>query len=142
MSNRGTALTDAPPSAIISDVIGRYFHEFARDPRAASQFYTEPTTMVLADRSLVLSHRGDIEAILEKSLVALRRRGYSHTTMLDPRTKLLNSTTALHGVIAVRLRTDGTTIEQLGVTFLLHKGQDCWQINAWIATDVDKLISP
>ena len=126
----------------IRDLVGRYFEQFACDPTAAALFYGEPATLFLPDRLLVFNDRISLESYLRKSLAALKRHGYSHTDMEGPRTKLLNPATALHGVVAVRMKVDGTVIERLGVTYLLRKEGGRWLIYGGIATDADKLISP
>jgi hypothetical protein len=54
---------------------------------------------------------------------------------------MLNSTTALYSTVAIRMKTDGTELQQAGFTYLLHKGGAGWKINEVIATDLDKLIS-
>jgi hypothetical protein len=58
----------------------------------------------------------------------------------DHRVKLLNSTTALYSTVVIRMKTDGTEMQRLGFTYLLHKSNAGWRIHEIIATDLDKLI--
>jgi hypothetical protein len=125
----------------IQSVMTGYYEAFGRDSAAASGFFTEPALIVAPNGSVLLNTRADVAAALEKLLVALKRSEFSHSRLVDRRIKLLTSTTALCGGIAIRMKTDDTEINRAGWTYLLRKTAAGWQIHGIIATDPDKLIS-
>ena len=141
-------LAQAAPSATsgsetdaIDAVLSGYYDSFGRDSAAASAFYGEPSLIVTPNQLISLSTRTDIEAFLDKAAASLKRGGFSHSTLINRRIKLLSSTTALCGGVAIRMKTDGTEMERTGFTYLLQKGSAGWRMHEIIPTDADKLIS-
>jgi ketosteroid isomerase-like protein len=125
----------------INAVLNGYYDAFGRDSAAASAFYGEPTLIVAPNQFVQLSTRADIEAFFDRIVASLIRNGYSHSTLSDRRVKLLTSTTALCGGVAIRMKADGTEMQRSGFTYLLQKSNVGWRIHEIIATDLDKLIS-
>ena len=114
---------------------------FGRDSAAASAFFGEPTLIVSPNQVLMLSTRADVEASLEKFVASLKAGGFSHSKLGGHRVKLLNSTTALYSMVAIRMKADGTEMGRSGFIYLLHKPDAGWRIHAIIPADLDKLIS-
>jgi hypothetical protein len=135
-----TALTNERDA--IQRVLSGYYDAFGRDPAEAASFYGEPTNVVLPTEVLTLNKRTDVQAFLANLLVPLKPLGYSYSKISDPRIKFLSETTAFYSCIAIRYKTDGTEIQRLGATYLLHKNPSGWQIHELIVTDLDKLMSP
>ncbi|WP_044542335.1 hypothetical protein [Bradyrhizobium sp. LTSP885] len=142
-------LAQAAPSAgtsvsetdAIDAVVSGYYESFGRDSAAASALYGEPTLVITPNQIVLLSTRTDVEAFFDKVVAGLKRGGFSHSTLSDRRIKLLTSTTALCGGVAIRMKTDGTEMQRAGFTYLLQKSSVRWRIHEIIATDFDKLIS-
>ena len=125
----------------IHKVLGGYYDAFGRDSAAASaSFYGEPTLIIRPNDVVLLTTRADVEAFFDKFVAGLKSSGYSHSKLGDHRVKLLNSTTALYSTVVIRMKTDGTEMQRLGFTYLLHKSNAGWRIHEIIATDLDKLI--
>jgi hypothetical protein len=124
----------------INAVLNGYYDAFGRDAAAAAALYGEPTLMVAPDHVIGLNTRADLEAYFDRGAATLKRYGFSHSTLSDRRIKLLTSTTALCGGIAIRMKTDGTEMGRFGYTYLLQKGSAGWRIHQIITTDLDKLI--
>ena len=137
----GPAAAQEPnETAAIHQVVQGYYDAFANDFPTAAQFFGEPTLIVLPKEVITLTNRADIGAYISRVLAGLKAGGYSTTNISEPRTKMLNRTTALYGAIAIRMKTDDTELQRIGVTYLLHKDSDGWKIHELIVTDVDKLI--
>ena len=140
LAQASSSNTSATEKDAIHAVVSGYYDAFGRDSAAASGFYGEPTLIVAPNKVIVLSTRADIEAFLDRVAANLKRNGYSHSTLIDRRVKLLTSTTALCGGIAIRMKADGTEMQRSGFTYLLQKGDLGWRIHELIPTDLDKLI--
>ena len=137
----GPAAAQEPyETAAIHQVVQGYYDAFANDSPTAAQFFGEPTLIVLPKEVITLTNRADIGAYISRVLAGLKAGGYSTTNISEPRIKMLNRTTALYGAIAIRMKTDDTELQRIGVTYLLHKDSDGWKIHELIVTDVDKLI--
>jgi hypothetical protein len=137
----GPAAAQEPDdTAAIHQVVQGYYDAFANDSPAAAQFFGEPTLIVLPKEVITLTNRADIGAYISRVLAGLKAGGYSTTKLSEPRIKMLNRTTALYGAIAIRMKTDDTELQRVGVTYLLHKDPGGWRIHELIVTDVDKLI--
>lgn len=125
----------------IRNVVAGYYSTFPNDSVAAARFYGMPALVVLPTEVFSLPTRKDVEGFLVRGLASLRNLGYSHTKMSPFHVKRLNATTALYGTVAIRMKSDGTELERVAFTYLLHKGDAGWRIHQLIATDEDKLIA-
>jgi hypothetical protein len=125
----------------IHAVLTGYYDTFGRDSAAASEFYGEPTLIVLPNQVVMLGTRADVKAFFDKLVAGLKPSGYSHSKLGEHRIKLLNSTTALYSTVAIRMKSDGTEMQRSGFTYLLQKSNAGWKMHQIIATDLDKLIS-
>jgi hypothetical protein len=140
---RASAQESMPNEAdAIRPVILGYFEAFPRDSAAAAGFYGEPAFTVQPDSVVVLATRADVEKRSAFLLQQLKGRGYSTTKKPELRIRMLNARTALCGTVAIRMKTDGTELERVGYTYLLHKDSEGWRIHEVIATDIDRLINP
>jgi ketosteroid isomerase-like protein len=125
----------------IHKVIHGYYDAVGRSPVEAAAFYGEPALLVLPNQVGMLAKRSDVEDFLAKLLAGLKPQGYSHSKVVDPRIRLLNSTTAIYSTIAIRFRADGSELQRAGFTYLLQKDSTGWKIHELIATDLDKLVT-
>jgi hypothetical protein len=98
-----------------------YNDAFARNPTEAVGFWLLPALIVLPEEVISLNARGDLENLFAVWLADLERARYSHSEFVTPRVKMLNATTALYGVIANRMRVDGSVSARLGLTYLFRK---------------------
>ncbi len=130
----------AEVEAAIDTVHGEYAEAFARDSAAAAAFCGEPTLIAMSTDIVALSTRAELEAFYAALLAKLRGLGYTHSRLGTRRIKLLNPTTALYSVAFVRMKADGTELEQAAATYLYRRGANGWRIFALIATDYDKLL--
>ena len=51
----------------------------------------------------------------------------------------LSATSALVVGVAIRYKADDQELERVGVTYLLHKGNDSWKFAAMVLHDTDKV---
>jgi hypothetical protein len=126
----------------IRRVMLAYYETFPRDSAAAAGFYGEPAFIVQPEGMVVMATRADVEERSGTLLKQLKARGYSVTKKPELRIRMLSARTALCGTIAIRMKTDGSELERVGYTYLLHKDSEGWRIHQVIPTDIDKLISP
>ncbi len=125
----------------IHAALNGYYDAFGRDAAAAGSFYGEPTLFIAPNQFTLLNSRADIEAFFERAAAGLKRGGFSNSTLIDRRIRMLSATTALLGGVAIRIKADGTEMNRAGFTYLLQKSGSGWKIHEIIATDPDKLIS-
>jgi hypothetical protein len=88
---------------------------------AASAFHGEPTLIVAPNQVVLLSTRAAVEAFFDRFAASPKRNEYSHSTLIGRCIKLLTSTTALCGGVAIRMKVDGTEMQRSGFTYLLQK---------------------
>ena len=139
--NMRECLSQSRDDQAMHGVVSGYYDAFVNDPIAAAAYYGEPALIVLANEVLAFPTRKEVVAFLTRGRSDLRARGYLTTKMSESRIKRLSESTALYGTIAIRMKTDGTELERVASTYLLHKGSAGWKIHELVATDVDKLIS-
>jgi ketosteroid isomerase-like protein len=147
--NVGTRLaeTNLPQAAsanekdAIHKVISDYYDAVPRSSAAAAAFYGEPALLVLPNAISIFNKQADVEAFLANGLATLKPLGYAYSKVIDPRVKLLNSSTAIYSAIAARYKADGAEMQRAGFTYLLRKDSSGWKIHELIATDLDKLLS-
>ena len=125
----------------IHEVVRGYYEAFGRDSAAAAAFFGEPSLIVSPTEVIAVSTRAELASTLDKFAANLKAQGFSHSKVSDPRVKLLNPATALYGMVAIRMKADGTELQRAGFTYLLHKGGAGWRIHEIIPTEIDKLIS-
>ena len=69
----------------------------------------------------------------------LRQRKYRRSELSLQQFKLLSATSALAVGAAIRYKADGQELERVGVTYLLHKGNDGWKFAVMVLHDTDKV---
>jgi len=121
----------------IHDVVNGYYDAFGRDSAAASAFFAEPALIVVPGQIILLGTRAEVEATIEGFAGSLKAGGFSHSKLGEHRVQLLNPTTALYSMVAIRMKADGTELQRAGFTYLLHKSDTGWKIYELIATDPD-----
>jgi hypothetical protein len=137
----GAAENQVREKDAIHKVISEYYDAVGRSAAEAAAFYGEPALLVLPNQVSMLAKRSDVDDFLAKLLAGLKPQGYSYSKVIDPRIRLLNSTTAIYSTIAIRFKADGSEMQRAGFTYLLQKDNFGWNIHELIATDLDKLIS-
>jgi hypothetical protein len=65
----------------------------------------------------------------------LRSRSYSRSELIVKDIKSLSATSTLVIGVAVRFKTDGSELERVGVTYLLHKSDVEWKIAVTVIHD-------
>lgn len=121
-------------------LIADYFAAFSADSAAAAAFYGAPVLLASPAQLQTLDSPEAVQSLLANTLQRLKKRGYCHSRVSDPRVVLLNSATALYAAVAIRLKADSTVLQELPVTYLLHKQSGDWKIHVVISTAADKLI--
>ncbi len=69
----------------------------------------------------------------------LRQQKYRRSELSLQQFKLLSATSALAVGVAIRYKADGQELERVGVTYLLHKGNDGWKFAVMVLHDTDKV---
>jgi hypothetical protein len=65
----------------------------------------------------------------------LRAKGFGRSELELGYVKLLSSSAALIGGVAVRYKTDGQQMERVGITYVLHKTASGWKFATVILHD-------
>jgi hypothetical protein len=106
-----------------------YNDAFGRgDLSAIGQHINVPFVVISSQGVKVLPTMSEIEAFYGGLQRDLRPRGYSHSTISELHVKLLDQTTALASGVFVRHKTDGSELETIGATYMLHKTEGEWKI--------------
>jgi hypothetical protein len=74
-------------------------------------------------------------AVFGPVMEGLRGKGFGRSELELGYVKSLSSSVALIGGVAVRYKTDGQQMERVGITYVLHKGEDGWKFATVILHD-------
>jgi ketosteroid isomerase-like protein len=122
--------------AAVTSVLRDYYSAFSKlDVQAILPYFHEPSFLIGPGGVAATSTHAALTAMFTPVMEDLRARKYARSELSDLRVKQLSATTALASGIAVRYKADGQELEQVGVTYLLHKADGGWKITVVVAHD-------
>jgi hypothetical protein len=95
-------------------------------------YLDQPALLVGPQGVIALPTPSAIEPIFGPVMESLRTRGYARSELGSLEIRILSAQAALSTGIAIRYRTDGTELENAGITYLLRKSDDGWKIVAMV----------
>ena len=116
-----SAEQEQPEKTAVDHALRDYNDAFGRgDLPAIGQHCDVPLVRISSQGVKVCATMSEIEALYGGIQRDLRERGYSHSTVSELHVKLLDQSTALASAVFVRHKTDGSELETIGATYVLH----------------------
>jgi NTF2-like protein (DUF6841) len=124
----------APVWSVIVDnnSLSQWFGEYANafvacgrgenDAASLLAYYGVPLLLTTDDGFFALTTGDQVVAAAQQQIDAMRAAGYARSQILDSRTTILNSTTALYHQTFSRHRSDGSEISRGTTTYLVTDG--------------------
>lgn len=130
-------------ASAVRQVLTDYYSAFSTlDVQEILPHYHEPCLLIGPQGVAALPTRAAMAAAFTPLMESLRARGYSRSESSELHVKQLSDTAALASGVAVRHRIDGQELERVGVSYLLHKTDNRWQIAVTVVHDTDNVVQP
>lgn len=130
-------MTNEP--AVTQAITGYYTAFSSLDAHAIVPFFHQPGLMMGPPGTLAVPDSDALIALFQPTMEGLRARGYGRSEFEFHRVKLMSETAAIAAGVAVRYKTDGSELERVGITYVLHKSTAGWKI-VLIVLDTDGLL--
>lgn len=117
----------AQVAALVSCYVGLFS---ACDFVAASGCYRLPFTWFFGARPITVSTAESLVALLRQSRERLAERGLSESRLVEVNIHMLGHHAALAGTLVARIRADGSEIERIAGTYLVHHDGSDWRLAA------------
>ena len=102
----------------------------SQDVQALIRHYDVPLLLSTDAACISLGDEGQILAFTQQQVNEMRSDSYDRSQELAAETLVLNRSCAIHRGVFSRLRTDGTQIARLEVTYLITDGTEGHRISA------------
>jgi ketosteroid isomerase-like protein len=113
----------------VARALDDYYAAFSTlDPQAILPCFHEPSMLVGPQGVFAATTRADLPALFKPTMEGMRARGFGRTVLRRQDLKILSPTTAYVTGVAMRFKTDGQPLDQVGVSYVLHKSADGWKI--------------
>jgi ketosteroid isomerase-like protein len=119
-----------PLTTHLSTLLDTYISSFnARNFSAAALYYSSPAVSISASSSTILPSREDLAAFLSDIVTRLEKDGFDHSEWTAPKKVIvLDEGLVLVSTACKRVRGDGTSCEEFGVTYTLRREGERWLI--------------
>ncbi|WP_394658488.1 hypothetical protein [uncultured Novosphingobium sp.] len=112
----------------VEALVRRYIELFnADDFVAAFECYRMPFTWLFGKRAVTVNSRDEFLAMMTATKAALVASGLGSSRILDITVRMMDEYVALAGTEVVRNRADGTEMETIGGTYLVHDDGSGWR---------------
>jgi ketosteroid isomerase-like protein len=91
-------------------------------------YYHEPAVLIGAAGVFPAADRKDLEKLVAPFMEHMRAQGYARSELELRQLTVLSATDALALGLATRYNAEGLEISRMGVTYLLHRGEEGWKI--------------
>jgi len=120
----------------VHQVIADYYRDFSTlNVQAILPYFHAPSLLVGPQGVIPIPDRAALAAVFGPLMEGLRAKGYGRSELELGYVKLLSSSAALIGGVAVRYKIDGRLLERAGVTYVLHKTARGWKFATVILHD-------
>jgi len=120
----------------VHQVIADYYRDFSTlNVQTILPYFHEPCLLVGPQGVMPVPDRAALAAVFGPVMEGLRAKGYGRSEFEPGTSKLLSSSAAWIGGVAVRYQADGRELERVGVTYVLHKTASGWQFATLILHD-------
>jgi hypothetical protein len=124
----------------VKQVFSDYYNSFSTlDVQSILPYFHQPALLIGPLGVIAIPTPAAVVPIFGPVMEDLRQRKYRRSELSLQQFKLLSATSALAVGAAIRYKADGQELERVGVTYLLHKGNDGWKFAVMVLHDTDKV---
>lgn len=122
--------------AAVRRMLAGYYAAFGTlDLSAILPFFHEPAVLIGALGVFPAPGRQTLAGMLAAGIEHMRAAGYARSELDLSQLTLLSEADALALGVATRYRIDGSILERVGVTYVLHKSDAGWKIAVLVMHD-------
>ena len=133
--------TPAPRADDVRALVERYIDLFnADDFDAAFDCYRMPFTWLFGSRAVTVTSRDEFLAMMTSTKAALVARGLGRSRLLGVTVRMMEDHVALAGTAIMRMRADGSELEELGGTYMVHHDGSKWRLVGQATHPVDAIV--
>ena len=116
-----------------------YFTVFQMgNPRAITPYYQIPSVFVSPAGTFVLNSVQDAEQFFERTVYAMRQRGFSRSVLTSVQVKQLSDDLALVNVRGDRFTREGDLFEHMSAVYTMRQSEGTWRIVSAVMTDPER----
>ena len=116
-----------------------YFTVFQMgNPRAITPYYHMPSLFVSPAGTFVLASVQDAEQFFERSIYAMRQRGYARSVLTSVQVKQLSDDLALVSARGDRFTREGDLFERMSGVYTMRQSEGTWRIVSAVMTDPER----
>jgi ketosteroid isomerase-like protein len=120
-------------------VLTDYYAAFSTlDAQAVLPYFHEPSLLIGPQGMFAAPTHALLTTAFTLAIESLRARGFGRSEFSVRDVRSLSATATLVTGVAIRDRVDGTELERVGVTYVLHKADGGWKIAVLILHDVNE----
>jgi hypothetical protein len=121
-------------------MLSDYYNAFSTlDVQSILPYFHQPALLIGPLGVIAIPTPAAVVPIFGPVMENLRQRKYGRSELSLQQFKLLSATSALAVGAAIRYKDDGQELERVGLTYLLHKGNDIWKFAVMVLHDTDKV---
>jgi len=109
-----------------------YYKVFSSLELARIQSYFHTPGLLIGPAGPFPLDAAGLTAMLTRTIEDLRARGYGRSEFVLESQKALGSSSSFVNGIAVRFKTDGSELERVPLSYVLHKGDSGWNITVMV----------
>jgi ketosteroid isomerase-like protein len=118
-------------------VLGDYYAAFSTlDVQTVLPYFHEPALLIGPRGLFAAATHAVLASAFAPAVADLRDKGFGRSELSVRDVRSLSETAALVTGVAQRFKVNGTELERVGVTYVLHKGDTDWRIAVLILHDV------
>jgi hypothetical protein len=118
-----------------------YFTVFQMgNPRAITPYYQIPSVFVGRAGTFVLGNVQEVEQFFERTIYALRARGYARSVLTKVQVKLIAEDLALLQAVGDRFTREGDLLERMCALYTLRQSEGTWRIATVVITDPERTL--
>jgi hypothetical protein len=126
----------------LNQVIADYYRDFSTlNVRTILPYFNEPSLLVGPQGVFPIPDHAALVAVFGPVMEGLRAKGFGRSELELGYVRLLSSSAALVGGVAVRYKTDGQEVERVGITYVLHQAEGGWKFATVILHDPNPPVS-
>jgi len=124
----------------VKHVLSAYYKAFSTlTVQSILRFFHQPALLIGPSGVIALPTPEAVVPIFGPVMENLRQREYHRSEFSLQQLRLRSATSALATGVAIRYKTDGQEMERVGITYLLHKGDNGWKFAVIALHDTDKV---
>lgn len=116
------------------ETVLEYYKAFSTlDLSAIVQFFCERSMTIARQGVFSAAHRGALADSLTPMVQSLKAKGYGRSEFVEANVVILGEADALVRGVAVRYTTEGSELERIRLSYLMHRDDSGWRIAVLVA---------